>query len=447
MIQQMLADVPLSIGASHPRALLSYIKRLPSEALSRLRQAAFRRTLRLVWANSAYYRRRFMEEGIDVMRARRPADLGDFYLTSDVLRQTPEALLCGRPELAVESSGTTGHAVRIFLSRRELEYNSRQSVILKALYGISAEDRVLSTFDHGFCLDGVLASRAIPYWKVFAMCVGRVDPAEVYRKLPTYRFNIVMSGTPWLARLTEVAQAEGRPYPLKLLVGGGGGGILKRTREWIETFWGAPLYMTYASTEAATILGFECRERDGYHLNELDFYVEILDPDAEGYGEVVITTVNRTVMPLIRYRTRDVARLVKERCPCGLPFRKLSPLRGRLDEIVASVWGNVHPDFFEGILGGIYGLADDWQVALQEKEGKQKFVFRLELENGALPQEEIKRQIFELLQKENPLAWQACVQKLSDVEFAFMPKGSLRKGRKLLRLIDERRPQMEACFR
>lgn len=373
------------------------------------------------------------------MKAQVPSDLKNFYLTSEVLRQTPEAFLCGRPELAVESSGTTGHSSRIYLSRQELEYNARQVVMLKALYDISEEDRVLSTFDYGFCLDGVLASRGLPYWKTFAMCVGRVDPAEIYRKLSTYRFNIVMSGTPWLARFTEVAEIEGRPYPLKLLVGGGGGGILKRTREWIENFWGAPLYMTYASTEAATVLGFECSQRDGYHLNEFDFFVEIVDPDKEGYGEVVITTVNRRVMPLIRYRTRDVARVMAGECPCGLPFRKLSTLRGRLDEIIASVWGNIHPDFFEMILGGIHGLADDWQVALQEKEGKQTFVFRLELEDGASRQEEIKRQVFELLEKKNPLAWQACVQKLSDVEFAFMPKGSLRRGRKLLRLIDERR--------
>jgi len=439
MIQQMLAEVPLSIGASHPRALLSYLRRFPPALLSMLRRAGFRRTLRLAWDNSSYYRQRFLEEGIDVARARVPADLKNFYLTSEVLRQSPEALLCGKPDLVVESSGTTGHASRIFLSRRELDYNSRQAVILKALYDISEEDRVLSTLDYGFCLDGVLASNAIPYWKTFAVCVGRVDPVEIYRKFPKYRFNIVMSGTPWLARFTEVAQVEGRPYPLKLLVGGGGGGILKRTREWIESFWGAPLYMTYASTEAATVLGFECPARDGYHLNEFDFYVEILNPDAEGYGEVVITTVHRTVMPLIRYRTRDVARVIREKCPCGLPFRKLSPLRGRLDEIVASVWGNVHPDFFESILGGIHGLADDWQVALQEKEGKQTFVFRLELEDGPSRRDEIKREIFALVQEKHPLAWQACMQRLSEVEFAFLPKGSLRKGRKLLRLVDERR--------
>jgi phenylacetate-CoA ligase len=196
--------------------------------------------------------------------------------------------------------------------------------------------------------------------------------------------------------------------------------------------------MTYGSTESATVLGFECLHRRGYHLNEFDFFVEIVNPDVEGYGEVVITTVNREVMPLIRYRTRDVARWMEDDCPCGLPFRRLSPLRGRCDEIVASVWGNVHPDFFETILGSVPGLADDWQVSLQDKDGKQTFQFRLELTNG-LPEAEIKTRILKAIETRHALAWQAYRQGLAGVEFAFAPKGSLRKGRKILRLVDERK--------
>ena len=144
-------------------------------------------------------------------------------------------------------------------------------------------------------------------------------------------------------------------------------------------------------------------------------------------------------MPLIRYRTRDVARIIKEECPCGLPLRRLSPLRGRLDEIVASVWGNVHPDFFEKILGAVPDIDDDWQVALREKDGKQTFQFRLEVQDGESQHEKIKAQVLALIKREHRLAWQAYEQGLADVEFVFPSKGTLRKGRKLLRLVDERR--------
>ncbi|MBI4526098.1 MAG: phenylacetate--CoA ligase family protein [Deltaproteobacteria bacterium] len=436
---QFIAERAQKIGASHPQAFLKMLHMLPRGLLARNRERAFRATLRLAASASPFYRRKFEEHGVDIKRARRPEDLGSFYLGPEEVRAAPESFVCAKPELAVESSGTTGHAARVFLSYDELEYIARQAIILKGVYNISEQDRVVSTFDYGFCLDGLLASKGIPYWKSFAMCVGRVDPAEIYRKMSTYRFNIVMSGIPWLARFTEVAEAEGRPYPLKLLVGGGGGGISRRTREWIERFWGAPLCVTYASAEAATDLGFQCLERDGYHLNDFDFFVEILDPDTEGYGEIVLTTVRRKVMPLIRYRTGDVARLITERCRCGLPFRRLSTIRGRRDEIVASVWGNVHPDFFEKILGSVPGIADDWQVALLEKNGKQTFQFRLEVEDGKPDREEIENLILKKIESSHSLGWQAYTQGLAGVEFAYHPKRTLRTGRKLLRLIDERK--------
>ena len=434
-----LADLSLRIGGLSPHGFVTYLRALPASVPEQLRQFAFRRTLHLTAGRSVFYKQKFARHDVNVEKVKRPEDLGNFYTEPEELREAPEAFLCDKPEVAIESSGTTGHVARVFLSQQELDYNARQGILFKAIYGISSEDRVLSTFDYGFCLDGQIVQRVLPQWKVFAMCVGRVDPAEAYHRLATYRFNIVMSGTPWLARFTEVAEAEGRPYPLKLLVGGGGGGITNRTRAKIETFWEAPLCMTYGFTEAGTLLGFECLRRDGYHLNEFDFYVEILNPDDEGYGEVVITTVHRRVMPLIRYRTRDVARLITESCPCGLPFRRLSPLRGRSDEIVASVWGNVHPDFFEKILDPIQEIGDDWQVALLEKQGKQTFQFRLEIQDGASQHDKIKRRVLEAIEREHRLAWQGYVQGLANVEFIFQPKGSLRKGRKLLRLVDERR--------
>ncbi len=426
-------------GVVSPQALVNSLRLFHPRVINGMRRKAFRDTLRLARARSSFYREKFLQHGIDVDKVRSPEEMGSFFLTSEDLRKTPESFLCAEPGAVIESSGTTGHAAQVFLNQRELDYNARQGGLLKAVYNVSDKDRILSTFDYGFCLDGMLAQRWLSYWKVFHVCVGRVDPMEIHRKMESYRFNVVMSGTPWLARFTEVAEQNGRPYPLKLLIGGGGGGVTDRTRKWIENFWEAPLCMTYACTEAATVLGFECLERRGYHINELDFFIEILEPDSEGYGEVVMTTVHRRVMPLIRYRTRDVARFIDERCPCGIPLKRLSSLRGRLDEMVASVWGNVHPDFLEGILRSVPGISEDWQVALYEKEGKQTFQFRLEFRNGAPSEEETRELILGSVEDKHKLAWDACRQRLADVEVVYCDKGSLRKGRKIVRLVDERR--------
>jgi phenylacetate-CoA ligase len=433
-----LSELSFRLVGSSPVRLLTFLKILPRPLLTELRRIAFRQTLRLAASRSAFYRKAFAHHGIDVNRVRRPEDLGGFFLTSDDLRMTPPAdFCCAPPDLAIESSGTTGHITRIFLSQSELEHNARQGAILYALYGLGREDRVVSTLDLGFGLGGLLALRGFQHWGSFGMAVGRVDPREVYQRMGVYRFNVVISDPFWLSRLTEIAREDGRPFRLKLLIGGGEG-ITARTRSEIERFWEAPLCMTYASTEAATILGFECLQKTGYHLNEFDFFVEILEPDADGYGEVVFTTTSRTVMPLIRYRTRDVAKLLDDPCPCGFPFRRLSMIRGRTDELVACAWGNVHPEFFEKLLAEVPELDHDWQVALLERGLRPTFQFRLERADESVDRAQVIRRLLEALERHHPDGWAAYRQRLVDLEVLFLPQGSLRAGRKLLRLVDER---------
>src|SRR5213594_272828 len=432
----LVSEILFALGRRAPRAPFALLRAMPPGLLRALRAPGLRETFRVA-TRASYYRDAFAAAHVDVARARRPEDLGDFYLTPEVLKTRPEALLAGTPDLAIESSGTSGRATRVYLSRRELEYNARQGGLLYGLYGLGRGDRLLCTLDLAWGLGSLLVERGVRYTPLFAMVVGRVDPLEAYRRLAEYRFNVVVSDPFWLARLTAIARERGRPGPLKLLVGGGEG-ITPRTRAELEAFWGTLLCMTYASTEAATILAFECTHRAGYHVNEFDFYVEIADADSDGYGEIVLTTVSRRVMPLIRYRTGDVARWLPEPCPCGLPFRRLSALRGRLDEQVSCAWGNLHPNFFEPLLSEVPGLANDWQVAVYERELTHVVQLRLEIDGDDAARERAVQSVLGALQRARPDAWLAYCQRLIDVEFAFFAPGTLRTSRKLLRLVDER---------
>jgi phenylacetate-CoA ligase len=432
----LASEALFAIGRRHPRLPFAVLKALPLGIVHALRAPGLRETFRVA-TRAPYYRDAFAAAGVDAGRARRPEDLGDFFLTSEILKTRPEALLAGPPELAIESSGTSGRVSRVYLSRRELDYSARQGGLLLGLYGLAAGDRLLCSLDLGWGLGSLLVERGVRSTPLFAMVVGRVDPLEAYRRLGEYRFNVLVSDPFWLARLTGIARERGRPGPMKLLLGGGEG-ITQRTRADLEAFWGAPLCMTYATTEAATILAFECTHRSGYHVNEFDFYPEIVEPDADGYGEIVLTTVSRRVMPLVRYRTGDVARWLAEPCPCGLPFRRFSALRGRLDEQVSCAWGNVHPEFFEPLLRQVPGLGGDWQVALYERDLTPVVQFRLELEGGDAARERAVQEVLAALQRGHPQAWLVYCQRLLDIEFAFFPPGTLRRQRKLLRLVDER---------
>src|SRR5437870_922119 len=133
-------------------------------------------------------------------------------------------------------------------------------------------------------------------------------------------------------------------------------------RQAVERAWQAPVYLTYGQTEAFGSLGLECREQRGYHRNDLHFLFEVDSADDEGYGELIYTTLTRSVMPLVRYRASDVTRLVDEPCPCGLFAPRIAKIKGRVDEMIVCGMGNISPWVFAEILRDVPHAGDDWQV-------------------------------------------------------------------------------------
>lgn len=403
-----------------------------------LRTEAFRRTVRLAGCRSRFYREKFASLGIEPNRVKDLADLKDCYTTSEELRAAkPEDLLCDRPGLAIESSGTTGLITRIYLSNNEMEYVARQGIILLALAGITSRDRILGAFEYSWGLGGLYTQRTIANADLFGVCPGLVDPREAVDRLQGYGFTVVIADPFWLSRFTEIAMARGIRTPMKAFISGAER-MTEHLRSLIEDYWHAPVYMTYASTELGACLGAECPAKAGYHLHEYDYAVEVIDPDEEGFGEIVFTSLSRTVMPLIRYRTGDIARVISGTCSCGLPFRRLSAIRGRTDELIPCVWGNVHPELFADLLYGAPGVGDEWQVALCQRGLRPVFEFRLEMERGGHTQEAVESHIRRRLADRYPPLWAKTQQQMCDFVVRFVAPGTLRAARKLQRLVDER---------
>ena len=120
-------------------------------------------------------------------------------------------------------------------------------------------------------------------------------------------------------------------------------------------------------------VAMECRERGGLHIAEDQFYCEIVDPDTgevlpDGeWGELVITTLTRECCPMIRYRTRDVTRIVSEPCPCGRTHRKIDRLRGRTDDMLIIRGVNVFPSQIEQVITAFPEIATQYQIVLSTK--------------------------------------------------------------------------------
>ena len=270
--------------------------------LSRMQAARFRQTVRLVAARSPFYREQFKRLGIDPRAVRTPTDLGDFYTTGEDLRSYgAEAFLTGRADTAFETTGTTSPVPkRVFFSQRELESVGLSGALGLHLLGLTREDRVVSAFDSSFWVSPATTREALRRIGCFHAEAGKIAPEEFYARARAYTPTVVFGEPSWLVRLAEVADRRGA-WGLKFMLAGGEN-MTEQARRRVERVWRAPLYMSYGQTESFGAMGVECRARQGYHRNDLNYFFELADADEDGHGELVYTTLNREVMPLVRYR-------------------------------------------------------------------------------------------------------------------------------------------------
>jgi phenylacetate-CoA ligase len=223
---------------------------------------------------------------------------------------------------------------------------------------------------------------------------------------------------------------------MKLLFGGGEN-ITEEARRGVEQIWGAPLYLSYGQTESFGTLGAECKRQDGYHRNDLFFHFETPEVDPDGYGELVYTTLARDVMPLIRYRSTDLTRLVDDPCECGLFAKRLAKIRARIDEMVVCGMGNVGPWVFTELLRGVNGHGADWQAVVKHDGSRDVVELRLELKNFSY-QREVERAVLVNLRERFTDFWKNYEMKLNDFHIVPCEPGSLRNGRKLKLVLDQR---------
>jgi phenylacetate-CoA ligase len=154
---------------------------------------------------------------------------------------------------------------------------------------------------------------------------------------------------------------------------------------------------TYGPTE---ILGpgvaGECHLRQGLHINEDQFLVEIIDPKTllpvpEGQeGELVVTTIMKEGFPLIRYRTGDITRLNPEPCPCGRTFLRMAPVCGRTDDLVLVGGVGFFPSQIEGILADCAGVSPCFQIILDQEGGLDTVQVRVEIADDIQSLDKIK---------------------------------------------------------
>ena len=417
---------------------------LPAGLFKKMEQDNFRVTVRFVAKHSKFYQRKFSELGIDASRVKSPGDLRDFFTTAEDIRQNPKEFICLPPDTAYETTGTTSKTPkRVYFSRNEVEEAGWAGAVGLWGLGVRSEDRVVSSFDYSFWVSGPVLAASCKVLGCFHVEAGRMSPAEFYERLSDYHVTVIVGDPSWLLALSELADKKGpllsrkQAWPLKLLIGGGEN-MTEDARRYIEGVWKADLILSYGQTEAFGAIGMESREKDGYHLNEFHNFFEIVDCDEDGYGDLVHKTLNRRVMPLLRYKSGDITRFMKEPSPSGLSGRRIEKLKGRANEWTATGFGNLAPWMFEPVMKEVLDLGEDWQIVV-EKEG-HKDMIRLQVETGGRGDEtQLKERIFSSIRSHMPQAWELFQMDFCKLEVRVFPKGSLRQGRKLARLVDKRK--------
>ncbi len=439
MIQDVLRHLLIKyyVGTD-PDRWFRLIRSIPREIVEKAQRREFKRLINLVAQKSPFYREKFRQLDIDPRFIEKPSDLGDFYTSSkDLLDNPPESFLCGKPEIGFETTGTSSNKnKRIFFSRSELRDIAKDSPAGLLLLGMRAGDKVVSTMHSSFWNAGMTIQEALRNFDCFFVNADKLPPDEFYERAKLYKFDVVICEPSWLVLLSDIAKKKGT-WPVKFFLVGGEN-MTEEARRYAENIWHSDVYIGYGMTETFGSAGVECPAKRGYHINEFQNWYEILNPDEDGYGELVITMLQRRCMPLIRYRTSDVTRLVDEPCTCQIPsVRRIGKIRGRSDELINCGMGNISPPIFEHAFEGIQGITHDWQVAVVKDGPLDVIEFRLELANGTDPHE-LEKTITAQFKERYPDYWRNIEMGLYRLAYKFQAPGTLRTRQKLIKVVDER---------
>jgi phenylacetate-CoA ligase len=163
----------------------------------------------------------------------------------------------------------------------------------------------------------------------------------------------------------------------------------EETRRKVEDFFGIAAFNSYGLSEMnGPGVAFECPARDGMHIWEDAFLVEIIDPETHQHvapgekGELVLTTLQREAMPILRYRTKDLTSLVSGPCSCGRTHHRITRITGRSDDMLILKGVNIFPMQIEAVLIGIPGVGRNYQITLESKGHNDHMIVKVEIDSS-----------------------------------------------------------------
>lgn len=361
--------------------------------LEKLQVARLKNTIHSAM-KSPYYKELYEQKGLSADTVNGVADIQKLpFTTKQHLRDHFPYGFLGLPTKELirlhSTSGTTGNPTVIFHNRHDID--SWANLMARSLYcaGIRDTDVFQNICGYGLFTGGLGFQYGIERLGCLSIPAGAGNSPRQIKLMQDYGTTVAHAIPSYLNRLYEVFLEEGldprKDTKLHTFVIGAEPHT-EEQRLRIEEMFGVKAYNSFGLTEMnGPGVAFECKYQNGLHIWEDAYLVEIINPETlepvtEGeVGELVMTTLDRQAMPLIRYRTRDLTRILPGKCACGRTHYRLDRITGRSDDMFIVKGCNIFPMQIEGVLMKIPEVGADYLITLNTINGNDEMIIEVEV--------------------------------------------------------------------
>jgi len=366
------------------------------EELEALQLRRLKSVAEKVYKNVPFYHRKFQEAGVAPEDIKSLEDISRLPTTrkQDLRDNYPFGLFAVPQEEVVRvhaSSGTTGKPTVVGYTAKDIETWADLMARDFVMVGVEKKDIFQNAVNYGFFTGGLGVHYGIERMGAMAVPSGVGNTERQLEIMMDFGVTVLHCTPSYALYLAETAKARGVVDKLNLRIGCFGAEPWSdESRRELEEALNIKAYDSYGLSEMmGPGVAFECQEQDGLHIWEDHFLIEILDkneqPCAPGEpGELVITSLTKEAMPLIRYHTGDVTYIMEGKCSCGRTSRKLHRFLGRADDMLIVRGINVFPSQIEDVLVGIPEIGSYFQVIVdRKKHGLDEISIQVELKDEA----------------------------------------------------------------
>jgi len=351
------------------------------DELEQLQLERLQATLNRVYAHVPFYRKKFDALGLTPEDVGCLADLArlPFTTKADLRENYPYGLFAVPMREVVRvhaSSGTTGAVTVVGYTRNDIRTWSNLVARILAAGGVTKDDVVQIAFGYGLFTGAFGLHYGAERIGASVIPASSGNTARQIQIMKDFKTTALVSTPSYALLVGETMQEMGIPVSALSLRYGlfGAEPWSDAMRQEIEGKLGIVATDNYGLSEViGPGVSGECQERRGLHISEDHFLIEVIDPETLApvppgeAGELVITSLTKEAFPMIRYRTRDLTRLLAGECPCGRTGRRMSRVSGRTDDMLIIKGVNVFPSQIEHVLFEIEGTEPHYQIVIDRK--------------------------------------------------------------------------------